>query len=57
MLAFVMAFFPQATHPDPATMNWNVLVFGVIVIFSMIYFLARGRHRYAGPVEYVKKDF
>lgn len=55
-LAFVMTFFPTVPHPGPAVMNWNVRVFGVVVVFSVVYFLVRGRHRYAGPVAYVKKD-
>lgn len=56
ILVFVMTFFPQTPHPEAVAMNWNILVFGAIVIFSVVYFLIRGRYRYAGPVEYVKKD-
>ncbi|ORY11433.1 amino acid/polyamine transporter I [Clohesyomyces aquaticus] len=56
-LAFVMTFFPSVPHPTPVGMNWNILVFGTVVVFSVTYFAFRGRHRYAGPVEYVKKDY
>jgi amino acid transporter len=55
-LAFIMTFFPSTPHPDPVSMNWNILVFGTVVVFSVAYFLVRGRHRYAGPVAYVRKD-
>ncbi|KAF1844879.1 amino acid transporter [Cucurbitaria berberidis CBS 394.84] len=55
-LAFVMIFFPTVPHPSPAAMNWNVLVFGVVLVFSIFYFLVRGRYRYDGPVAYVKKS-
>jgi choline transport protein len=51
-----MTFFPQVPHPDPAAMNWSIVVFGSVVVFSVLYFLVRGRHQYAGPVAYVKKD-
>ncbi|KAF2463520.1 amino acid transporter [Lindgomyces ingoldianus] len=54
-LAFIMTFFPSTPNPDPVTMNWNILVFGTVVVFSVVYFLLRGRHRYVGPVEYIKK--
>ena len=29
---FIMTFFPQAPDPTPAAMNWNVLMFGVVVV-------------------------
>lgn len=56
-LAFIMTFFPLSPHPDEVSMNWNVLVYGTVVSFSVIYFWVKGRFRYAGPVEYVKKDY
>lgn len=56
VFAFVMTFFPTTPHPAAPAMNWNILVYGVVVIFSISYFLVRGRHRYVGPVVYVKKD-
>jgi hypothetical protein len=48
-------FFPTVPHPSAEQMNWNILVFGVVVIFSIGYYVAVGRHRYAGPVTYVRK--
>lgn len=52
---FVLAFFPVAPNPDAADMNWNILIYGGVVLFSLIYYFASGRHRYVGPVEYVRK--
>lgn len=57
LLAFIMTFFPTVKNPDTATMNWNVLVYGTVVLFSVIYFVLKGRFRYVGPVEYVRKDW
>lgn len=51
----VLAFFPMSIEPDLADMNWNILVYGAVVIFSLVYYFLYGRKRYVGPVEYVRK--
>ncbi|EON66770.1 hypothetical protein W97_06018 [Coniosporium apollinis CBS 100218] len=56
-LVFVMSFFPITPYPTVVTMNWNILVYGCVVSFACIYFFFKGRHQYAGPVEYIKKDY
>ncbi|OCK80861.1 amino acid transporter [Lepidopterella palustris CBS 459.81] len=56
-LAFVMTFFPPQPKPSAVVMNWNILVYGCVVVFSIVYFVFRGRYRYVGPVEYTKKDY
>lgn len=56
-LVFVMSFFPITPNPTVVTMNWNILVYGCVVSFAVIYFFVKGRHQYAGPVEYTKKDY
>ncbi|EAT79353.2 hypothetical protein SNOG_13469 [Parastagonospora nodorum SN15] len=38
-------------------MNWNILIYGFVVIFSLVYFLAKGRKVYEGPVEYINRDY
>ena len=54
-VAFVFAFFPSFPHPTPDLMNWNILIYGVVVVFSLIYFFFKGRYNYVGPVEYINK--
>lgn len=56
-LVFVVAFFPSVPAPllTLPTMNWSILVFGVVFLFSALYFAVWGRKRYVGPVEYVRK--
>ena len=54
-LAFTMIFFPPGPNPTPEGMNWAILVYGGVLIFSLTYYVFRGRFRYAGPVEYVRK--
>jgi choline transport protein len=51
-----MSFWPTGPRPNAANMNWSILVYGVIIVVSLIYFYFRGRHVYAGPVEYVRKS-
>lgn len=55
ILMFVLAFFPPIPNPDASSMNWNIVIYGGVVAFSLIYYVFRGRHRYVGPVEYVRK--
>ncbi|PSN71292.1 amino acid transporter [Corynespora cassiicola Philippines] len=55
-IAFIFAFFPAFPHPTPDLMNWNILIYGAVVVFSLIYFMWNGRHMYIGPVEYINKD-
>lgn len=51
----VLAFFPEFKNPDAEEMNWNILVYGSVVLFSLVYYALYGRKRYVGPVEYVRK--
>ncbi|KAF1812932.1 amino acid transporter [Eremomyces bilateralis CBS 781.70] len=55
LFLFLMSFFPSFPSPDAETFNWGVLVYVVIVLFSLVYYYWRGRHVYVGPVEYVRK--
>jgi len=53
-LAFVFLFFPSVPNPDPASMNWGILIYGVAVSFAAGYYFSKGRHEYEGPVHYVR---
>ncbi|KAH3994513.1 hypothetical protein HBI56_160530 [Parastagonospora nodorum] len=56
-MALLFAFFPSYPHPTADLMNWNILIYGFVVIFSLVYFLAKGRKVYEGPVEYINRDY
>ena len=56
VLVFIFSFFPEATPVTASTMNWNILIYGVVVVFAMGYFFVEGKHVYVGPVVYVSKD-
>jgi choline transport protein len=55
VLAFVFPFFPAASRPDAAAMNWNILLTGFTVAAALVYYYAKARHVYRGPVAYVKQ--
>jgi amino acid transporter len=51
VVAYLFLFFPGAPNPDPAGMNWAILVYGVVILFAACYYMVYGRHQYDGPVE------
>jgi choline transport protein len=55
-LAYVMIFFPPTSNPIPSAMNWSVIIYVIVLGFSLIYYFFKGRHSYDGPVKYVKKN-
>ncbi|KAK7705877.1 hypothetical protein SLS64_007828 [Diaporthe eres] len=55
IFSFIFAFFPVSPSPSADVMNWNILIYGVVVVGSVLYYFLRGRYRYVGPVEYVRK--
>ncbi|KAH8882453.1 putative GABA permease [Thozetella sp. PMI_491] len=44
------SFWPVQTPTTPATTNWSVLVFGSVIIFSLLWYAVRARHYFKGPV-------
>lgn len=51
----VLSFFPMYNNPTPETMNWSIVIYTVVAIFSTVYYFAYGRKQYAGPVTLVRK--
>ena len=56
IVLWIFAFWPTSPNPTIDTMNWAVLGYGIVIIFASVYYFIRGRHTYAGPVEYVRKS-
>jgi len=54
---WVFSFFPSVNPPEAVSMNWGVLMYGFIILFSTIYYLLVGRHRYISPADRVRRDF
>ncbi|KAK3068996.1 hypothetical protein LTR53_013018, partial [Teratosphaeriaceae sp. CCFEE 6253] len=60
-LAFVLpvlffATWPLAKHVTAAGFNWSSVMFVIILLIALIYYVARARHVYTGPVMLVKRD-
>ena len=56
LVVYIFAFFPLATPVTLQSMNWSILLYGAVIIFSAVYYLVYGRHAYEGPVVLVNKD-
>lgn len=54
IVIFILAFFPAVPAPKAADMNWNIVIYGGVVVVSLGYYSFRARHRYDGPVAYVR---
>lgn len=50
VLVFFWSFWPTVKDVQPSTMNYNVLIYGVIVIFSMGWYFIHARRYYKGPL-------
>ncbi|KAI4220842.1 MAG: hypothetical protein LQ349_007988 [Xanthoria aureola] len=50
------AFWPVATPVEPSSMNWAVVMFFGVIIWSLVYYFIWGKHSYIGPVRVVKRD-
>ena len=53
---WLFQFFPAAPGPSPSEMNWSCVIWTSVLVFFMTYYAFWGRHKYVGPIEYVKHD-
>lgn len=51
----VVAFMPTSPNPAVELMNWNIAIYGAVMVVSVAYFVVKGRHHYVGPVAYVRQ--
>ncbi len=52
---YFFALWPLSIPVAPSSMNWAVLMYGSIVIWSMVYYFIWGKHTYVGPVTITKR--
>ena len=50
IIVFFFVNWPPVSAPTPATMNYSSLMFGVTMIFSVLYYVFWARKTYTGPV-------
>ena len=53
---FIFTQFPGTVLVTPSTMNWGSLLFGGMVLFSMVYYVVWGKHVYISPKERLRRD-
>lgn len=53
MFLLFWSFWPQTVSPTPQTANWSILVFGAVVIFSVVWYVFRARFYFRGPIKEV----
>lgn len=47
------SFWPQTSMPTPESFNWSVLVFGAVIIFSVVWYTVRAKTYFKGPIKEV----
>jgi len=47
------SFWPPQVFPTPETFNWSVLVYGAVVVFSIVWYGVSARHHFKGPIREV----
>ena len=52
---FLFVFFPTAPNPTVPYFNWTLLVFVVVVLWSLAYYWLWAKKSYHGPVTYVRR--
>ncbi|OGM41093.1 putative amino acid permease [Aspergillus bombycis] len=49
-VVWTFSFFPLTREVDATTMNWGVVIFVGVIIFSLVYYVVYARKVYKGPV-------
>ena len=49
IIMLFFSFWPPSTPATPATMNYSVLVFGTVILFSILYYFLYAKKLYRGP--------
>jgi hypothetical protein len=48
--AWFFSFWPETMEVTPATMNWNSVLWGGVVLFSILYYVLVAKEEYHGPI-------
>ena len=49
-LTVFLSFWPIKYHITPATMNYNIVIWTAVIIFSTVYYVVQGKKEYSGPI-------
>ena len=53
---WIFSFFPLTAVVTTKGVNWNALMFAIIAVVAAVYYLAKARHEYVGPMMVVNRD-
>lgn len=53
-IVLTFSFFPLTNHVTAESMNWSIVIFSAVVIFSLTYYFAYAKRVYHGPVTRVR---
>jgi hypothetical protein len=56
VIGIFFSFFPPTAEVTPESMNWSVVVFFGVMIFSLGFWAIHGRKVYEGPIREVLSD-
>lgn len=56
IIGFFFSFWPPSHEVTAKTMNWSIVVYGGVMLFSIFFWLIHGRSVYTGPVIEVHND-
>ncbi|KAI0098775.1 amino acid transporter [Nemania sp. FL0031] len=45
------SFWPESNHPTAAELNWSVVVYGGVILFSITWYVLRARKSFKGPIK------
>ncbi|KAL2062997.1 hypothetical protein VTL71DRAFT_6069 [Oculimacula yallundae] len=49
-IATFFSFWPSNSVVTPQSMNWSALIWSSVIIFSMVFYVIRGKHNYKWPI-------
>ncbi|KAI1372106.1 amino acid transporter [Hypoxylon crocopeplum] len=47
------SFWPLDNNPTAEQLNWSVVVYGIVIVFSIAWYVIRARHYFKGPIKEV----
>lgn len=56
VIGIFFSFFPPTVEVTPLTMNWSVVVFFGVMIFSIVFWVVHGRSVYEGPIREISSN-
>ncbi|KAI1414623.1 amino acid transporter [Hypoxylon sp. FL1857] len=53
VITLFWSFWPQSKYPTASTLNWSVLPFSIMLLFSILWYVLRAKYYFKGPIREV----